>query len=410
MTTRPDADAPADRSLGASVRSTDDASLRRIAERYGTPVYVYDLDAVSARLAHLRAALPGAVIHYAVKANPCHAVLRHLADRGVCAEVLTAGELARALRAGFPASRVLLSGPGQSASLIERAKQGGVALASLDSRSQHALWESLGFGDTRFLVRVNPSLDPGTHAHLATGTRTSKFGMPTETAMAVAESLSLTGCFAGFHIHVGSQIRDVGVYVAVLETLAELHRSFPQATTANMGGGFGVPDFAPEDLRSQVQSFMDALDVQLIIEPGRYLVAEAGVLLSSVLHVKESGHVIVDAGMADFLRPALYDAHHPVRSLEPTRGRPMVVMDVDGPLCENADRLGRAVAMEAPEPGDLIVVEQAGAYGFAMASNYVSSLRPAEVVVEAGAHRLARRRETIDDAMKLELIGDSARV
>ena len=379
--------------------------LKHIAKTYGTPSYVYDLDAVSAQLARLRETIPEARVHYAMKANPCHAVLKHLAKLGTGGEVLTLGELDRARVAGFPSDHLLLGGPGQGAEVRAKARELAMGLVSLDSPSQLAQWQSEGFGQLRFLVRINPALDPGTHEHLATGSGSSKFGMSSESAMASAEALSVAGRFAGFHIHAGSQIKGVGVYEKILETFEPMYRAFPHATTANIGGGFGVPDFPLEELGTHVRAFLRRFEVQLIIEPGRFLVAEAGYLLASVLHVKESGHVILDAGMADFMRPAMYGARHPVRSLEPGRGHDLAEYDLDGPLCENADRLAQNVRLETPVPGDVLVIEQAGAYGFAMASNYVSSFRPAEVVVEAGIPRLARRRETVDELMGLEELG-----
>lgn len=367
------------------------ALLHRIAERYSTPTYVYDLDAIGDRVARLRAALPTAELLYAVKANPCGAVLRHLAAAGLGAEVISVGELARARRAGFPEGRILLGGPRQDPPLVAAAW--GVGWVSLDNPSQWRGWQRFAAreGAPRFLLRLNPGLDPRTHEHLATGAARSKFGMPFGELAALGAALGEH--LAGFHVHIGSQITELGAYEPVFAQLGALLTRFPHADTLDLGGGFAVPGFALPEFSARVRAFLAQVPFRrLLLEPGRFLVAESGVLLTRVLHVKEGPvrHVIADAGMADLLRPALYGAQHPVRVL-------------GGPLCENADRLARGVALPALTPGTLLAVEQAGAYGFAMASNYASSLRPAEVVVAGGEVRLARRRETPDDLVQLEL-------
>jgi diaminopimelate decarboxylase len=382
--------------------------LRRIAERYGTPTYVYDLDVIEARVARLRAAFPEAELLYAVKANPCGAVLQHLAAAGLGAEVITVGELFRARRAGFSEGRLLLGGPRQDAPLIEAAR--GVGWVSLDSPAQWRGWRAYatGAGAPRFLLRLNPGLDPRTHEHLATGAITSKFGMPLETVAALGEEVGEH--LAGFHVHIGSQITDLGAYEAVFAQLTALLARFPHANTLDLGGGFAVPGFPLEAFSRGVQAFLGRVPgvQRLMLEPGRFLVAESGVLLTRVLHVKEGRrrHVIADAGMAELLRPALYGAQHPVRVLAEkgaeNDAQPTTIADLDGPLCENADRLAHAAQLPAVTPGTLLAVEQAGAYGLAMASNYASSLRPAEVTLQGGVVRLARRREGLEDLVRLE--------
>ncbi len=413
----------------------NDALLRTIAERFGTPTYVYDLASVRRQRHALRAAFPTARLLYAVKANPSGAVLRALADLGMGAEVITLGELERAVRAGIAPSDVLVGGPGQDAALVGRASELGVGLASLDSRGTWRAWQAAGSEATRFLVRVNPALDPGTHEHLATGAATSKFGLPPGAALALAREVRATGRLAGFHVHAGSMIRDAGLYDGIEAVLAPLYQALPGLELVDLGGGFAVPEVPLTAFGARAGDLARALGATLVLEPGRWLVAEAGTLLTRVLHVKPEGprrHVIADAGMADLLRPALYGAEHPVRvvaSPDPT-GAGLAeapdgsLSDLDGPLCENADRLGRALRLPPVAPGDLLAVEQAGAYGFAMASNYASSLRPAEVVVDHGAMqpaengrvarpseapvvRLVRRRERPEDLWRLELDTDT---
>ncbi len=378
----------------------NESIFRAIAERYGTPCYVYDLDTVTAQVDNLRYSLPEADLFYAVKANACGAVLRHLAKQNVGAEVISIGELERAVAAGV--KNIILGGPRQDGDLIARALEVGVSLVSLDSVSQWEVWRDFVTADVSFVVRLNPALDPRTHEHLATGAAESKFGMTFQEAEQVATELSALGQLLGFHVHAGSQITESQVYDDIFAALTPLYDAF-ECSLLDIGGGFGVPGFKLETFAQKVKTFAAKYNLKVMLEPGRYLIADAGVLLTKVLHLKSGAlnHVIADAGMADLLRPALYGAQHPIRVLGKKPGG--IITDIDGPLCENADRLGRAVKLPELFTGDILVVEQAGAYGAAMSSNYASSLRPAEVVFEKGESRLARKRETPEDLMRLEL-------
>jgi diaminopimelate decarboxylase len=374
-------------------------TLQTIAEKYGTPIYIYDLETIRQKISHLRQVLPNVNILYAVKANPSGAVLRHLASHGIGAEVITLGELERAYRAGVAKEKIILSGPRQDLPLVERALELKIQNVSLDSVSQWQLWKTVDAKGVNFYPRVNPALDPKTHEHLATGAAESKFGMTVTEAREVAEDLGKQP--AGFHVHAGSQITEASVYDDIFAALTPLYEMF-KPKHLDIGGGFGVPGFPFELFAQKVTTFADKFGLEVTIEPGRYLVAEAGVLLTKVLHVKQGAlhHVIADAGMADLLRPALYGAKHPIRALKQTTHT--VSVDVDGPLCENADRLGRGVTLSEVTQGDLLVVEQAGAYGHTMSSNYASSFRPAEVTIQGDTITLARRRETVDDLLRLE--------
>jgi diaminopimelate decarboxylase len=399
--------------------AVNDRLLTEIAADYGTPAYVYDLDAIRDRASRLRSLFPDADLLYAVKANSNGAVLRELAGLGLGAEVITLGELERAQRAGVPPRLLLVGGPGQDDQLIGRAIELGAARVSLDSASQWELWRGRVEGRNelpRFLVRINPQLDPRTHPHLATGAAESKFGLPPAEGLELAAELAERALFAGFHFHVGSQIRSLDVYGELRTVVEKLYSARPEGDTLDLGGGFAVPDFPLEEFASFARRLASDLHVRLLLEPGRFLVAEAGVLLTRVRHVKRGPirHVIADAGMADLLRPALYGAEHPVRRVGES---PCAVVggvragvaagtaaDIDGPLCENADRLAtRARLPDDVRAGDLLAVEQAGAYGMAMASNYASSLRPAEVAVSGGASRLVRSRESVEDLLRLEI-------
>lgn len=382
-----------------------DELLLTVAEQHGTPVYVYDLDLITARYQTLRSAFPGATIHYAVKANALGAILRHLSSLGAGAEALTLGELERVLRAGFSPDKVVLGGPGHTADLAQRSLEAGVHTISIDSRSAWNVWRDLPTGDARFLMRVNPAFDPRTHEHLATAAAHSKFGVPLDEVRPLAAEMARAGKLAGFHIHAGSMIADPEVADLVVEALTPLYREYQELRIVDVGGGIAVPSAPVEEFARRLCAFARELSLELMIEPGRFLVAESGVLLTRVLHRKGGAleHLIADAGMADLLRPALYGARHPVRVIGATAAAASATTyDVDGPLCENADRLGRDVSLPAVETGAVLAVEQAGAYGFAMASNYAGSLRPAEVVVSGGVATLARSRETPEDLWRLE--------
>ncbi|MEM6430071.1 MAG: alanine racemase, partial [Deinococcota bacterium] len=312
--------------------------LQSIARDIGTPTYVYDLDIIRDKLKTLTQTFAGASLRYAVKANPSAAVLTELARHGVGAEAITIGELERALAAGIPAKNIVLGGPAQDARLRARALEANVGLVSLDSLSQAETW----LAEARLpdcVIRVNPALDPHTHEHLATGAASSKFGMTVAEAQQLAPKLGKS--LRGFHVHAGSQIDVPTVYDDIFNALSPLYEAFPQLDVLDIGGGFAVPNAPLADMAVRIQDFVKAYGLTLIVEPGRYVVAEAGTLLTEVLHVKEGArkHVICSAGMADLLRPALYGAAHPIQLLaEDASTRPQVTADIDGPLCENADR------------------------------------------------------------------------
>jgi diaminopimelate decarboxylase len=387
-----------------SALDLDDHALRDLAERFGTPLWVHDLRVVDTAVDALLGSFPDATVAYAVKANALGAVLGHLAGRSVGAEVITVGELARARRAGVDPTRVVVGGPAQERALRDLAREVGAARVSLDSVSQWRDWRADPGGwpvGTRAFVRLNPALEPGTHRHMATGHATSKFGLPADEALALAREVAAAGLLAGFHVHAGSQIRDLEVHRAVLAALSPLYEALPEADELDLGGGFDVPGYPFDALATLARGFMRRHGLRLWLEPGRALVATAGVLLTRVLHVKDGvrRHVIADAGMADLLRPALYEADHPLRAVglggDVDPDAPPT--DVDGPLCENADRLASDVRLPRLRSDDLLAVGNAGAYGHAMGSHYASHTRAAEVVLGLdGVPRLARRREPLD--------------
>jgi len=389
--------------------------LRDIADEHGTPTYVVDLDRVEANAARLQAAFAGADVAYAVKANTSQAVLERLAAAGVDAECAAAGEVKRALDAGFPAERVrytAVNPPARDLDYVlgtDAAADLTVTVGAEDTLNRVA---ERGF-DGRLCVRVNPGVGAGHHEKVSTGAE-PKFGVPYERAAAVCEQAREVGNLVGIHAHVGSGVSgdDLAAHRAMVDRMGELAREVGDLSFVAVGGGFGIPYREmepPLGLDAVARSTRDALgavDAQLAIEPGRYFVADAGVLLTTVNTVKptpETTVVGIDAGMTTLARPALYDAYHAVRSLEPDRPEKKPTrVELAGPVCETADVLGRDRRLPASTRGDLLAVGNAGAYGYEMASNYNSRPRPAVVAVADGDAWLATRRETLADVTRLE--------
>ncbi len=404
------------------IRRLDDweaEGLRDLADEFDTPLYVYDLERVRENAARLREAFPDADVAYAVKANTTRPVLEALEATGIDAECAAAGEVRRALDAGFPASRVRYTAVNPPARDLDH-------VCSLDSSTE--LTVTVGAADTLdrvaargfdgpLCVRVNPGIGAGHHAKVSTGAE-PKFGVPYDRAAEVARAAADRGFdVVGIHAHAGSGIsgEDLSAHRELVRRMGDLARDIADLDLefVAVGGGFGVPyreDEEPLDLDAVAGATREAIgDVEprLAIEPGRYFVADAGVLLTTVNTVKETPETTVvgiDAGMTTLLRPAMYDAYHAVRGLEPDRPpRDPVSCEVAGPVCETADVLGRDRTLPSPTRGDLLAVGNAGAYGYEMSSQYNSRPRPAVVALDGGSARLAVRRETLADLTRLEV-------
>jgi len=369
------------------------AALRAAVATWGTPLYVTDLDLASSAAGRWTQAVPGALVAYAVKANPDPALLARLAADGIGAEVVGPVELALALRAGIPPDRIVVNGAGQTDADLRAALASG---ALVNAESLDGLRTLLGAdGGGRIGLRLNPGLDAETHPHLATGSAASKFGIAMDELAAAADLLRAAGVVpASVGGHIGSAIDDpapFGRLAAVLRPIADELG----AARIDVGGGFtGDPE------RWAAAVLPQAGDVaRLIVEPGRTIVRDAGWLLTRVVRVQARGHLVADAGMTELLRPMLYGATHPVTLLEPgdelPHGGPWTL---SGPICEAGDVLARSVELgERQGAGALLAIGEAGAYGAAMASNYNGRLRPAQAVLEGGVPRLSRRRETLAD-------------
>lgn len=404
------------RTENPSIRRLSDWSavrLRDLAEEYETPLYVIDTERVRENATRLREAFPDAEISYAVKANSRKPVLETIAEAGVDAECASAGEVVRACEVGFSAVRyTAVNPPTRDLDRVARLADEHditITIGALDTidRLENRDWSGSVY------VRVNPDIGAGHHEKVKTGTD-PKFGIPIERAEAVVTEATSRGFdVAGIHAHAGSGILDeLDAHRGLVERMSDLARDLSvHVNVVNVGGGFGVPyheSESPLDLASLADATREALtaDVRLGIEPGRYLVADAGVLLSRVNTVKptpETTVVGVDAGMTTLLRPALYDAHHEIRSLAPdTADRDEIEVTVAGPVCESADTLARNRTLPEPARSDLFAVGNAGAYGYEMASTYNSRPRPAVVALDGDDVRLCVRRETIADLTRLE--------
>jgi diaminopimelate decarboxylase len=397
-------------------------SIPELVNRWGTPLYVYSRVAIQERYQELTDALSPVphLIAYSVKANGNLEVLRTLAAMGAGADIVSAGELHRARLAGIPAERIVFSGVGKTVPELAAALDEGIYGFNVESEGELRALSDLAevTGRTaRISLRVNPDVDtPTPHAYTRTGHAATKFGIPIEDShrlYALAGELpGVSVC--GVDVHIGSQILEVDPYRRaldqVLELVAALRVDGHQLEYLDLGGGLGISYTGEEGISARV--YADALvpairesGLRLVIEPGRYIVGPAGILVTRVLYIKQGGgkrFVITDAGMNDLLRPSHYAGYHTVEPVE-SMGRPHCRVDVVGPICETGDFLALDREVELTEPGELLAIRTVGAYGFSMSSTYNQRPRPAEIMVEGNEVTLARRRETLDDLVAAEL-------
>ncbi len=394
--------------------------LARIAREVGTPTYVYSTATLTRHVRVLQEAFAGtpSLLCYSAKACSTLAVLRLLARRGAGFDIVSGGELGRVLAAGGDPKKVVFSGVGKSEAEMTAALRAGILMFNVESAEELERLGRVGRGLGKrapFALRVNPDVDPRTHRHIATGLKTSKFGVPFDEAAALyARSRRLGGLVArGVDCHIGSQLTDTRPLRQAVALVAGLYRELRARglllTHLDVGGGLGVrytverpPSL--DEYAAAVREPLRGLDATVVLEPGRVLVANAGLLLTRVEYRKKTParrFVIVDAGMNDLIRPALYEAHHDIQPVAPRRG-PRRRVDVVGPVCESSDVLGHARLLPPLEPGDLLAVMTAGAYGMSMASNYNSRPRPAEVLVDGSSYRVVRRRERLSDLWRGE--------
>ncbi len=393
--------------------------VRRIAEGVGTPCYIYSeatlrrhyraFDAAFADVPHL--------IAFALKANANLAILRLFAREGGGADILSGGELHKALAAGVPPSRIVFAGVGKTADEIRAALRAGILMFNVESAQELRLINTVASRmktQARVALRVNPQVEVGTHPYIATGHKRHKFGINIDVAV---EAYRLAARLphieiVGIHQHIGSQLTEVRPYVEsltkVLSLVEVLHREGIALQYLDVGGGLGITynqekPPSPADLAAAIIPLVKGTGCTLILEPGRALVGNAGILVTRVLYTKEH-FVIVDAGMNDLIRPSLYQAYHEIRPVARRARRRQLTVDVVGPVCESGDFLGKDRMLEACRPGELLAIMSAGAYGFTMSSNYNCRPRPAEVLVRGRTFTVIRARETYRDLSRGERI------
>lgn len=397
--------------------------LERLAAAHGTPLYIYSGRTIVDRFREFDAAFRplDPLIAYSVKANGNLSILRLLGREGAGADIVSGGELYRALEAGIPAERIVFSGVGKTVPEMAAALEAGIFGFNVESegelRALSDLASSLGLV-APIALRINPDIEsPTPHAYTRTGHRTSKFGIPSEEAPRLYRlAAELPGIrVRGIDVHIGSQITEVEPYrlalLHVLEMAERLHSEGITLDYLDLGGGFGIAydeGGGPEarDFAEVIVPHVEETGLTLVLEPGRFIVGHAGLLLARVLYVKTMGgrtYVITDAGMNDLLRPSHYAGYHVVEPVDLHPGRDLIRADIVGPVCESGDFL--ALNRELPEvrEGELLAIRTVGAYGFSMASQYNARPRPAEVLVEGETFRLIRRRETYEDLVRGEI-------
>jgi diaminopimelate decarboxylase len=410
----------------------DGADLTTLADEYGTPLYVYSASQITQRFQLFERAFASRphTICYAVKANSSLAILRLLAEQGAGFDIVSGGELERIRRVHRPSLRkVVFSGVGKQIWEIDAALRANILLFNVESEAElqvlAARAEALS-EVARFALRVNPDVFTETHPYISTGLSEHKFGIDIRAARAIYRKAAKSKWLdpAGVSVHIGSQIRKVDPFAAALtrvtSLIADLRKDGHNIRYVDAGGGLGV-DYGTTafDPARQVEKYAAALTkglgdepAHLLLEPGRFIVAQAGALLTRVLYVKKNGtqtksktFVITDAGMNDLIRPALYHAHHEIVPVKRPAGKSpnLVTVDVVGPVCESGDFFARDRVLPTVKPGDLVVLLDAGAYGMSQTSNYNTRPRPAEVLVDDATTRLIRRRETMRDLLAPEL-------
>jgi len=402
----------------------EEIPLERIAAEVATPCYVYSRSAIEQRWR----AFDGAfgkyphLICYSVKANSNLAILNLLARLGSGFDIVSGGELERVMRAGGDPDKTVFSGVGKTRPEIRQALEAGVRCIDVESLEElqrvNQVAGELGH-QAQVSIRVNPDIDANTHPFIATGLNDAKFGMDTQTALTAYQTGAQMDnvLVTGIATHIGSQIVDnvpfveaLGRLLRLVEDLEEQHITIEHV---DIGGGLGIRyrDETPPDIASYVQALIDTMrgrgfELPIIVEPGRAIIGGAGVLLTRVEYLKRTPtkhFAIVDAGMNDFLRPALYNAWQDIVTVTERSDRPMIEVDVVGPVCENTDVLGEDRRLAIAE-GDLLAIRDAGAYGSVMSSNYNARPRPAEVMVDGEEYYLIRHRETIDELCSAESV------
>jgi len=401
--------------------------LKELVAKYNTPLYLYDFDAIAYRYKTLKDAFEGkkSLISYAVKANSNLAVIRHLANEGAGADCVSIGEVNRALRAGITPYKIIFSGVGKKDDEIQEALQKGILMINLESQAEmkrvELIAKELGI-EARISIRVNPNIDPQTHPYISTGLHENKFGVAIDVAKGMYIYAKKSNYLnpIGIHFHIGSQLTELEPIREASMIVADLVRSLKAIKIDikffDVGGGIGVvyddeKTITAQEYAEVIFESTKGLDITLVCEPGRYMLANAGIFVTKVLYEKNNDgkrFVIVDGAMNDLIRPSLYNAYHKIEAIVDSSDAPMPLADVVGPICESGDFFGKDVPLPILEHNDLIVVHSAGAYGFTMSSNYNTRGRSAEVALCDGKDYLIRQRESFEDQIRLEVACDTS--
>ena len=394
--------------------------FKALAKEYGTPLYVYDFDYMSAQYTELKEAFRGrkSIIAYDVKANSNLSVVRHFAKLGSGADCVSIGEVRRAFLAGIPAYKIIFSGVGKSDDEIREAIERDILYINVESEAELQRVEAIAqelCKAARISIRVNPNIDPQTHPYISTGLHDNKFGVDLSSAkrMYIQAKNSEYLDPVGIHFHIGSQLTQLQPIREAAEIVADLVRSLQaidiELKFFDVGGGLGIKydneeTIKPYDYAQAILGTLTALDLTILCEPGRFLTANAGYFVTKVLYEKQNGEkkfVVVDGAMNDLLRPSLYNAYHKIEAITESKG-PLRKVDIVGPVCESGDFFAKDYPLPELHRNDLLVIHSAGAYGFGMGSNYNTRGRSAEVAVENGKARLIRKRECFEDLICLE--------
>jgi diaminopimelate decarboxylase len=393
-------------------------NFQELANKYGTPLYVYDFNHFTEQFNKLKSAFKArkSIISYAVKSNSNLSVIKHFGSLGSGADCVSIGEVRRALMVGIPKYKIIFSGVGKRDDEIQEAIESDILMINVESAAEMLRVEEIAKSlnmKARISIRVNPNIDPKTHPYISTGLHSNKFGVDIETSKGMylkaknSENLDPVG----IHFHIGSQLTELDPIKEASQKIADLVRTLQAIDVEikffDIGGGLGIKYdnetlIEPYEYAQAILSTLSGLDMTIVMEPGRFLTGNAGYFLTKVLYEKENGEkrfVIVDGAMNDLLRPSLYNAYHKIDVLSDGE---ISKANIVGPVCESGDFFAKDIDVPKTKHNDLVVINSAGAYGFVMASNYNTRGKVAEVAIIDGKDYLIRKRETFEDIIALE--------
>ncbi len=392
---------------------------KKLLQRYGSPLYIYDFDKIAYNYESLKEAFGGrkSLLAYATKANSNLSLLKHLSSLGAGCDCVSIGEVKRAKLAGVPNYKIIFSGVGKKDEELKEALELDILMINLESYAEYERLEQIATNlqkKARISVRVNPNIDPKTHPYISTGLHENKFGVDLDEAKKIYLKAKNHEFIepVGIHFHIGSQLTELEPIKEATKIVAELTRQLQSLDIDirffDVGGGLGIKykdeqTIEPYDYAQAILECLSGLDLTIVCEPGRFIVGNAGVFACKTLYEKQNGDkrfVVVDGAMNDLMRPSLYGAYHEVELLG-GQGEESVC-DVVGPVCESGDFLAKNVMLKQSKHDEVLLVKSAGAYGFSMASNYNTRSRPAELALQNGEVKLIRKKESFEDIVRLE--------